>query len=170
MKELIRKIKEAICTLPTRFVRELMGDENSIINTYRQMSPEYKSIFFAQATQLIDKQIERERDNSDISDDYLFYYIGDVEGFFRECDFLKPYSFCELVLAVNRNLESISVYGFHYGDISDFAFITDEMEMFQVREYIYENIKTPAHIDEQLKAHWFFEQVSFYDFKESLMG
>ena len=170
MKELIRKVKEAICTLPKRFVRELMGDENSIINTYRQMSPEYKSIFFAQATQLLDMQIEREKDNSDISDNYLYYYVSDVDGFFKACDFIKPYSFCELVIAVNRNLESICVYGFHFGDISDYAYIIDEMEMFIVREYIYENLKTHTDIEQQLKAHWFFEQVSFYDFNVSLMG
>lgn len=170
MKELIKKLKDTICTLPTRFVRELHGDENSLINSYRQMSPEYKSKFFATATQLLDMQIEREKDNSDISDDFLYYYISDVDGFFKSCDFLKPYSFCELVLTIGRNVDSITVYGFHFGDISEYEYITDEMEMFVVREYIYENIKTPADFEEQLKAHWFFAQVSFYEYKMAIMS
>lgn len=169
MKELIRRVKETVCTLPTRFVREMYGDENSLLNTYRQMSPEYKSIFFAFATQLIDKQIEREKDNLEISDDYLYYYISDVDGFFKACDFIKPYGFGELVIAMSRNLDRLSVYGFLFGDLSDYAYICDDMELFIIREYIYENIKTPENFEEQLKAHWFYAQVSFYEYKQAIM-
>lgn len=173
MKELIKKEKEIVCTLPTRFVRELQGDENSLINTYRQMSPEYKSIFFALATQMLDKQIENEIDtpySKYMNDDNLFYYVSDVEGFFKACDFLEPCKFCELVIVVDRNLEHITIYGFHFGDISDCAHIVDEMEMFRIMEYVYENIKTPAHFEEQLKARWFFTAASFYEYKMMLMA
>ena len=83
-------------------------------------------------------QIEREKDNSDIRDDFLYYDISDVDGFFKSCDFLKPFGFCELVLTIGRNLDSITVCGFQFGDISEYEFITDEMEMFVVCEYIYE--------------------------------
>lgn len=170
MKEMIKRIKETECTLPTRFVRELRGDENSLINTYRQMDPEYKSILFTLVTQLFDKQIKDDNDNSDISDDFLYYYVSDVKRFFKTCDFLKPYNFCELVIMLNRNLESITIYGFHYGDISEYAFVTDEMEMLTIMEYVYENINTPANFEEQLSARWLFVETSFYEYKMSLMA
>ena len=163
------KRTNAMRTLPAQFVREMVADENNLLNTYQQMDPIYKSIFFAVATQLLDKQIEYGKDYLDISDDYLYYYISDVDGFFKQCDFIEPYAFDELVIIMDRNLKNVSVYGFHFNDMYDYAYVTNDMDIFCIKEYIYENINTPEHFGEQLKAIWYFEEVSLHMRKESIM-
>lgn len=165
------KIEDYACSLRTQYVREMLADENDLLNFYRQMSPEYKSVFYAQATQLLDRQIENGHDDARISDDSLFYFIEDeeVNQFYSQCDFLEPeYNEC-IVIALERNFKYLRIYGFVHGIMSLIGFVNDDMDIFIIKEYIYDNIKTPAQHDKQLIAQWFFKEVSYHEFVESRM-
>ena len=177
MKDFIRKMRNEMFKLSTQYVREMFADENEMLEFYRQMSPEFKSRFYLSAMQMLDKQIELGDDEEyELLDDYLFYSVENTEEFFQQCDFIMQREMepeikymDPIIIVIERNFSSAGIFGVCIGEVLNIDYVVEQMDMYRLKEYINENIKTEEDFEVQLKSRVYFEWAAYAICKENYM-
>ena len=176
MRDFIRKVRQAMGKQQTQFVRELVADENELLEYYRQMAPEFRSRFFMSAIQMLDMQIEKGDDEYELLNDYLFYAVENTEDFLTQCDFIEQRKMepeiqymDPIIITIDRGLTSAGIFGVCLGEVFGIDFVVEQMDMYRLKEYINEHIKTDEDFEKQLKARGYFELVAYEICKENYM-